>query len=67
MLQRDYELIKIVIGKHTTKLNMKQFTDQSISIKASTYRKYDRAYFEEIIINNTVEERLAKNYRERFI
>ena len=36
-------------------------------MKASTYRKYNQAYFEEIVINNEIEERVAQNYRERFL
>jgi len=36
-------------------------------MKASTYRKYNQAYYEEIVINNNVESRVAQNYRERFL
>jgi len=36
-------------------------------MKSSTYRRYNRAYFEEIVINNDVEPRVARNYREKFL
>jgi hypothetical protein len=36
-------------------------------MKSSTYRKYNQAYFEEIVINNDIEARVALNYRERFL
>ena len=36
-------------------------------MKSSTYRRYNQAYFEEIVINNDVEQRVAQNYRERFL
>jgi len=36
-------------------------------MKSSTYRKYNRAYFEEIVINYNIEPRIARNYREKFL
>jgi hypothetical protein len=36
-------------------------------MKSSSYRKYNQAYYEEIVINNDVEQRVAQNYRERFL
>jgi len=36
-------------------------------MKSSTYRKYNQAYYEEIVINNEIESRVAQNYRERFL
>mmetsp|Transcript_12391 Transcript_12391/g.19326 ORF Transcript_12391/g.19326 Transcript_12391/m.19326 type:complete len:103 (+) Transcript_12391:2986-3294(+) len=36
-------------------------------MKSQTYRRYNRAYFEEIVINNDVEPRVARNYREKFL
>jgi len=41
---------------------------QAFSIKAATYRKYNQAYYEEIVITSgTVEQRVAQNYREKFL
>ena len=36
-------------------------------LKCHTYRKYNQAYFEEILIDYAVEQRVAQNYRERFL
>ena len=47
---------------------MKTFYKQTFSIKAATYRKYNQAYYEEIVITSgTVEQRVAQNYREKFL
>jgi len=53
--------------KHTTKINLLNFYSRALPIKASTYRRYNQAYFEEIVINNDIEPRVALNYRERFL
>ena len=67
MNTRDYDLIQLSLEKHVAKLNLTQFFDESFPLKASTYRRYSQAYFEEIVINNDVEARVAQNYRERFL
>jgi len=36
-------------------------------MKANHYRKYNEAFYEEILIDYAVEPRVAKNYRERFL
>ena len=42
--------------------------DEKIPVlKCSTYRKYTPAYYEVIIIYNTIESRVSLNYRERFV
>ena len=57
---RDYEMIRLTFDKNTTKIDMKTFYKQTFSIKASTYRKYNQAYYEEIVITSgTVEQRVA--------
>lgn len=48
-------------------MNLTLFFDKAFPLKASTYRKYNQAYYEEIVINNDVESRVAQNYRERFL
>lgn len=67
--QRDYELIRQSFDKHTTKMNIEQFgyTLKDTSLKCQSYRKYNPAYYEEIVINNQVEARVAQNYREKFL
>ena len=65
--QRDYELIRLSFDKYTTKINLTIFFKASFPMKSSTYRRYNRAYFEEIVINNVVEPRVARNYREKFL
>ena len=65
---RDYEMIRLTFSKTTTKIDLAQFYKEKFSIKASTYRKYNQAYYEEIVITSgNVEERVALNYRERFL
>ena len=64
---RDYDLIRLTFEKFTTKINITLFFKKSFSIKSHNYRQYNEAYYEEILIDNKVEARQAKNYRERFL
>jgi len=65
---RDYEMIRLTFEKMTTKIDMKMFYKQTFSIKASTYRRYNQAYYEEIVITSgNVEPRVSQNYREKFL
>lgn len=69
---RDYELIRLSFERNTTKINLALFYDYGPDDKIPThkcagYRKYTPAYFEVIIIYNTIESRVALNYRERFL
>lgn len=48
-------------------MNLEQFFYKSYTLKSNSYRKYDQAYFEEILVTNNIESRVAKNYRERFL
>jgi len=43
------------------------FFGRTFTLKASHYRKYNEAFYEEILIDYAVEPRVAKNYRERFL
>jgi len=36
-------------------------------MKTASYRKYNQAYYEEQVINHKIEQRVAQNYRERFL
>ena len=67
--KRDYELIRMSFTKMTTKLNLRDFSDyfKNNSMKSNGYRKYNEAFFEELLIDYRVEERIAQNYRERFL
>lgn len=57
---RDYEMIRLTFEKHTTKIDMKMFYKQTFSIKAATYRRYNQAYYEEIVITSgNVEPRVS--------
>ena len=64
---RDYELIKQLLDKLTTKLSLAQFWYKDKKVMCHTYRKFNQAFFEEILINYQVEERAAQNYREKFL
>ena len=37
------------------------------SIKSQTYRTYNQAYYEEILIDYATEPRVAQNFREKFL
>jgi len=67
LTHRDYELINLSFDKHTTRINLLQFYKKALPLKAATYRRYNQAFFEEIVINNEIEPRVAMNYRERFL
>ena len=67
METRDYELIKQLFEKFTTKLNVALFGYKDKKVMCHTYRKFNQAYFEEILINYKVEQRAAQNYREKFL
>ena len=57
----------MTFDRYTTKMNLTLFFGKAEPLKASTYRVYNQAYYEEIVINNAVEPRVAQNYRERFL
>ena len=65
---RDYEVISLCFSKFTTKLKLDQFGYNQVQlVRSHSYRKYNPAYFEEILINSEVDQRVAKNYEEKFI
>ena len=72
---RDYELISLTFKKQSTKINLTNFFEKSFPMKCTTYRHYDQAYYEEVIITSKdpltnedlVEARVAQNYREKFL
>ena len=64
--QRDYELIRLTFKKNTAKLNVRDFFDKTFTVKSKTYRTYNNAYYEEILIDSKIDTRIAQNYREKF-
>jgi len=64
---RDYELIELTFNKYVAKVDLKQFYKVVLPMKSKTYRRYNQAFFEEIVINHNVESRVIQNFRERFI
>mmetsp|Transcript_30406 Transcript_30406/g.46575 ORF Transcript_30406/g.46575 Transcript_30406/m.46575 type:complete len:238 (+) Transcript_30406:117-830(+) len=64
---RDYDMIRLCFKKYTVKINLQQYFQKEEPMKASTYRTYNQAYFEEIIITSKVDRRVVFNYRERFL
>jgi hypothetical protein len=36
-------------------------------MKSQSYRQYNQAFYEEILIDFSLEQRVAQNYRERFL
>ena len=65
---RDYELIRISFRKIVAKIQVDDFFKISKPI-CHGYKKYSPAYFEEVLLDPgaTIEKRVAKNYRERFL
>lgn len=49
------------------KVSITSFGYLTGSLLCHSYRQYNQAFFEEIIINNPIEARVAQNYREKFI
>ena len=67
LITRDYELIKLCMDKFITKLSPIKFFNMDIDPISHSYRQYNPAYFEEVILKLKVDERVAFNYRERFL
>ena len=57
---RDYEIIRKSFEKYVIKINNENFGYECAKQeKCHRYRKYNQAYFEEILINNKIESRVA--------
>lgn len=67
MKQRDYDLIRLSFEKQVSKLKISDFYKTPVTLKSLNYRQYNQAFYEEILIDFTVEQRVAQNYRERFL
>jgi len=65
--QRDYDLIRLSFEKQVSKLKISDFYKTPVTLKSLNYRQYNQAFYEEILIDFTVEQRVAQNYRERFL
>lgn len=60
----------MTFSKNSTKLNASQITqyfNKLDTVKSRNYRKYNQAFYEEILIDYNMEQRIAQNYREKFI
>lgn len=65
---RDYELIKCTFDKYPSKVSLKSLgINLDPNMMCHNYRKYNQAYFEQILINYEVEDRVAANFREKFL
>mmetsp|Transcript_38788 Transcript_38788/g.58968 ORF Transcript_38788/g.58968 Transcript_38788/m.58968 type:complete len:136 (-) Transcript_38788:122-529(-) len=63
----DYELITEVLTKFSCKLNLGEYYPLNNPISYS-YRKYNPAYFEEILLDQKkILERTANNYRDLYL
>ena len=49
----------MTFDKYVAKINLTLFFDKAFPLKCSSYRRYNQAYYEEIVINNAVEQRVA--------
>lgn len=63
--QRDYDMIELSFEKFTQKLALPGLKETLI--KSHNYRKYNQAYYEEIVIDYNLEARITLNFRERFL
>mmetsp|Transcript_41398 Transcript_41398/g.63106 ORF Transcript_41398/g.63106 Transcript_41398/m.63106 type:complete len:286 (+) Transcript_41398:1249-2106(+) len=65
---RDYELINRVFQKYSSKIPVGPIFRVKSPV-AHSYRQYNPAYFEEILLDpvSDIEKRVAQNYRERFL
>ena len=46
---------------------MNNFFKKTYTVKSNSYRRYNQAFYEEILIDFHVEQRISQNYREKFI
>jgi len=68
LTSRDYDLIRHSFDLGIAKLGRAGLIpDNGRSLKCSKYRLYNQAFYEELLIDFRVEERVAQNYRERFV
>ena len=68
LVNRDYEMITACIGKYPNKIKLEQFgLPADTGVLCLNYRRYNQAYFEEIVINFKVEPRVALHYRQQFL
>ena len=56
-----------MLRKYTTKLSLSNFHMPDQPVKSQGYRKYTRAYFEEIVIKSDLDSRTVSNYRKQFL
>jgi len=63
-MTRDYDMIRESFTKKTLKIDIRGGDETYIS---RSYKQYNPAYFEEVLLNEAVEDRVAMNYRERFL
>lgn len=54
---RDYDLIRVSFTKFTTKIKVRDFTDDEtkVGLKSRNYRKYNQAFYEELLINYRID------------
>jgi len=68
LITRDYELIRESFSKLSIKLDTSEFFDvPSSKFISRSYRLYNAAYFEEVLLSEQIDGRVALNYRERFL
>ena len=53
--QRDYDLIRLTFEKQVAKLKITEFYKQPVTLKSLKYRQYNQAFYEEILIDFSVE------------
>jgi len=67
LVTRDYELIRECCKKSSQKLDLISKGFKKEGFISHSYRFYNPAYFEELLLRYRVDDRIAKNFRERFI
>ena len=64
---RDYSLVKLTFEKSPTKVSGILENDTRQLLKCHNYRTYNQAYYEEIVIDYSLEAGATLNFRERFL
>jgi len=59
---KDFELIRIIFTKFSTKLEVPGYLKKNKSLRCHQYRQYKPSFFEEILIEFKLDERIVGNY-----
>lgn len=64
---RDFVLIELIFNKYALKKKFDDLVEPGTTFICDSFRVYNPAYFEEIIMEFNVEPRVTNNFRKRFL